>query len=423
MAQNLKINGKQYNGVAVIGAPNANGGTARFYDTSNATADADDIAIGKTAYTINGKITGTNQGGGSTLGTKTITSNGEYDAQDDGYDGYSSVDVQVPGSSPTLQAKTNIAPTTSSQTITADQGYDGLSSVQINAMPSGTAGTPTATKGAVSNHSVSVTPSVTNTTGYITGSTINGTAVTVSASELDSGSKSITANGNSQDVVGYASVDVAVPNSYSASDEGKVVSSGALVAQTSDTVTVNDTYDTTLINSLTVNVSGGGGGGTQIGQATPTNLLNMFYALEHGTAKTGTFTLATTLPNTDTVLFDTTISDPNGFVIFDTEYYQGVETTTSNFQAYQACIYAKCLVPYNRLNEYTFGFIGINENGVNANAGNWGGCTCSNLDGTVVIGYAYWTLTNGVLTVKGQYNKHTTYTPFRAQTVYRWVAW
>ena len=50
-----------------------------------------------------------------------------------------------------------------------------------------------------------------------------------------------------------------IPNSYSQSDEGKVVSNGALVSQTSDTVTANDTYDTTLINSLTVNVSGGGG--------------------------------------------------------------------------------------------------------------------------------------------------------------------
>ena len=38
--------------------------------------------------------------------------------------------------SPTLQAKTNITPTTSSQTIEADSGYDGLSSVQINAIPS-----------------------------------------------------------------------------------------------------------------------------------------------------------------------------------------------------------------------------------------------------------------------------------------------
>ena len=74
--------------------------------------------------------------------------------------------------------------------------------------------------------------------------------------------KSISANGtynaSSDSADGYSQVTVAVPNSYSAGDEGKVVSNGALVAQTSDTVTTNDTYDTTLINSLTVNVSGGG---------------------------------------------------------------------------------------------------------------------------------------------------------------------
>lgn len=72
------------------------------------------------------------------------------------------------------------------------------------------------------------------------------------------GTKTITANGTGIDVYNYQYADVAVPNSYSAGDEGKVVSNGALVAQSSDTVTANDTYDTTLINSLTVNVSGGG---------------------------------------------------------------------------------------------------------------------------------------------------------------------
>lgn len=70
-------------------------------------------------------------------------------------------------------------------------------------------------------------------------------------------SKNINSNGTHSTVTNNQVV-VAVPNSYSASDEGKVVSNGALVAQTSDTVTTNDTYDTTLINSLTVNVSGGG---------------------------------------------------------------------------------------------------------------------------------------------------------------------
>lgn len=55
---------------------------------------------------------------------------------------------------------------------------------------------------------MSVTPSVTNTTGYITGSTKTGTAVTVSASELVSGTKSITASGTT-DVTNYASASVA----------------------------------------------------------------------------------------------------------------------------------------------------------------------------------------------------------------------
>lgn len=108
-----------------------------------------------------------------------------------------------------LQAKTNISPSTSSQTIEPDTGYTGLSSVQINAMPSGTAGTPTATKGTVSNHSISVTPSVTNQTGYITGSTKTGTAVTVSASELVSGSETKTQNGT-YDVTNLAELVVNV---------------------------------------------------------------------------------------------------------------------------------------------------------------------------------------------------------------------
>lgn len=77
----------------------------------------------------------------------------------------------------------------------------------------------------------------------------------VPASAVDSGTKSISSNGT-HDVIGYASANVSVPNSYSAGDEGKVVSNGALVAQGSDTVTQNGTVDTTLINSITVNVSG-----------------------------------------------------------------------------------------------------------------------------------------------------------------------
>lgn len=95
--------------------------------------------------------------------------------------------------------------TVSGATVTAPSGY--YASSASKTVASGTAGTPTATKGAVSNHSVNVTPSVTNTTGYITGSTKTGTAVSVSASELVSGTYNVTSSGT-KDVTNYASASV-----------------------------------------------------------------------------------------------------------------------------------------------------------------------------------------------------------------------
>lgn len=53
---------------------------------------------------------------------------------------------------------------------------------------------------------------------------------------------------------GYKKVTVSVPNTYEAADEGKVVSNGALVSQTSITVVENGTVDTTLYNSIEINV-------------------------------------------------------------------------------------------------------------------------------------------------------------------------
>ena len=84
-----------------------------------------------------------------------------------------------------------------------------------------------------------------------------GPSVTVEPLSVDKNGTTVAPAGKA-----YSPVNVNVPNTYSAGDEGKVVSNGALVEQTAHaTVTENGTIDTTLNNSVVVDVPQGGGGG------------------------------------------------------------------------------------------------------------------------------------------------------------------
>lgn len=136
-----------------------------------------------------------------------------------------------------IAKNTTVTPSTSSQTI-GGANYMMEGAVTVSAMPSGTAGTPTATKGAVNNHAISVTPSVTNTTGYITGGTKTGTAVSVSASELVSGTLSISQNGTA-DVTNYASVDVSVSGGGGSTDPS-ISGTSTELSSASSTITFTD---------------------------------------------------------------------------------------------------------------------------------------------------------------------------------------
>lgn len=198
-----------------------------------------------------------------------------------------------------------VNPTTSQQTITADSGYTGLGTVTVTAMPTmtlptsaassatsgytskatigrstsnqyinipsgynssgayylisavanGTEGTPTATKGTVSNNSISVTPSVTNVAGYITGGTKTGTAVSISASELVSGNKTISANGNNIDVTNYATVSVNVGSTAPTIDSLSITPTES--AQTFNSSSV-DGYKPVTVSAISTTYVGSG---------------------------------------------------------------------------------------------------------------------------------------------------------------------
>jgi hypothetical protein len=70
MAKNVKINGVTYQNVPEVDIPLATGsGTAKFHDTTGATAEAADVLSGETAFGANGAITGSMPNNGATSGT------------------------------------------------------------------------------------------------------------------------------------------------------------------------------------------------------------------------------------------------------------------------------------------------------------------------------------------------------------------
>lgn len=255
MSDNLTVFGTDFTGVTGIKAKGTGNGTLTYIRPQGTKSiSANGTGIDVAAYA---SVDVAVPSGQSTLQAKTYTVDSagtETVTADSGYDGLSSVAVSVPSSDViswfdcgfttvggsrkwlvetgyvrndgddgngwlsnddvndhtfnAVPANTTVTPSTSAQTI-GGANYMMEGAVTVAAMPTGTAGTPTATKGSVSNHAISVTPSVTNTTGYITGSTKTGTAVTVSASELVSGSETKTANGT-YDVTNLQSLVVAI---------------------------------------------------------------------------------------------------------------------------------------------------------------------------------------------------------------------
>lgn len=88
-------------------------------NTSDATAIAEEIFAGETAYTADGKVIGT------------FTIDNEISAQDVLISQIQTALQGKASAAPTLQSKT-VTPTADTQSVTPDSGYDGLSEVTVN---------------------------------------------------------------------------------------------------------------------------------------------------------------------------------------------------------------------------------------------------------------------------------------------------
>lgn len=208
--------------VTVAAIPN------QYITTTDATASADEIMSGETAYVNGSKVTGT------------FTIDTELSTQDNLISQIqTALQNKAAGSEPVLQKKT-VSPSTSKQTVTPDSGYDGLSSVTVNAMTTTTQATPSISV----NSSGLITASATQTAGYVSAGTKSGTKqlTTQAAKTITPSTSSQTAVNSGVYTTGKVTVNP-IPSNY-------IVPSGT------KTITTNGTHDVKSYASATVNVAG-----------------------------------------------------------------------------------------------------------------------------------------------------------------------
>ena len=186
MAQNVVINGVTYQNVPEVDIPKSGGGTARFFDTADATLnDASNLPLGVTAYAGGTKYTGTaaeNDSSDLTVSGATVTVPAGYYS--------SSASASVTSGSATAPATisgTSASVSTGTNTLTLSKTVSVTPTVSAGYVSAGTAGNSSVslTASVTTKGAATITPTTSNQTiasgTYLTGTqTISGDANLVS---------------------------------------------------------------------------------------------------------------------------------------------------------------------------------------------------------------------------------------------------
>lgn len=259
---------------------------------------------------------------------------------------------------------------------------------------------------------------------------------------------SITANGTTtEDVTSYATASITanVPNSYSASDEGKVVDNGALVSQTAHadvTPTTSDqTIDTTTNNSIKVKgdadlvagnikkdveifgVTGSyeGGGGSLGGLAemvdiSDTNLVMPFMlsAMKNANTVGGKVTYSSNFTQTESLFLSTGLSALHGLIMVGTSFDQITSLGSGGSNKWFLLTIYK-----NSSQETRYTITGFSQSNAYTSRNNRTFETAYNEQpesGTI-------RLSGGDLYYSSRYNNNNNYQLVRSGVQYEWLAW
>lgn len=155
----------------------------------------------------------------------------------------------------------------------------------------------------------------------------------------------------------------------------------------------------------------GGGGNVSLpyeGKSYGLGLYNLFDAMSKGNAVCGNFTLASPLPSGSNLIFDTGLSFVRGFVLFDEDEDAGNPVDSCG------CV-----------NAIAFFADGVQSNVSSSLGSSWDSGKLHAYGGTS------WPFTrinsaaieNGALYVTPTFPGNASYTPFRANRKYVWLAW